>query len=253
MRAWLRLGSGLLASCVLVVAVHADGAQEAPGPIALAPADWSGVYVGAQGGGGLAQTGWSFPVDSYFTLPNGRRSFGTDPSGGIYGGHVTWNRQIASFVFGAELAINGSSIEQTRGGQFSPLFPNDQFFTSITGYGTLTGRLGYAHGPFLLYATGGYARAHATYRAVSGPPGGGVIGEVKQHLNGFTFGGGLEFMLARNVVIGAAYDFLRFDGQTTSIATTGTPSNDPYVFSSHQVDINAVSVRVSLKLDQPNE
>jgi hypothetical protein len=58
-------------------------------------------------------------------------------------------------------------------------------------------------------------------------------------------------MLAQNVVIGAAYDFLRFDGETDSIATTGTPSLDPYVFSSQQVDVNAITLRLSLKLDQP--
>jgi len=213
--------------------------------------DWSGFYAGVQGGGARATTGWFFPIDSYFTLPNGKRAFDTDPSGGFMGGHVTWNHQIGTIVVGAELAINGGMIHDTRIGPFTATFANDQFDTSISAYGTLTGRLGYACGDFLVYTTGGYARAHANFIAVSGPPGGGVVGDVRQHLNGWTVGSGLEYMLVENVVIGVEYDFIRLGGETTQIATTGTPSTDPFVLSTQDIDIHAVSVRLSLKLDHP--
>lgn len=238
--------------CALLCSIsmaHADGLPAGSG--SPAPPDWSGLYVGAQGGGASASTGWFFPIDSYFTLPNGERSFGTDPSGGFMGGHVTWNHQIGAIVVGAELAINGAMIRDTRIGPFTTLFPNDLFDTSIDGFGTLTGRLGYACDDFLVYATGGYARAHARLRAVSGPPGAGVVGDVKEHLNGWTVGGGIEHMLVENVVIGVQYDFIRLGGDTTQVATTGTPSTDPFVLTTRDVDMHAVSVRLSLKLDQP--
>ncbi len=242
--------SGLVLLALMSLA-RADGLPAGPGSPSSAGADWSGLYVGAQGGGAWTQTGWTFPVDSYFTLPTGRRSFDTDPSGGFMGGHVTWNHQIDALVIGAELAVNGGAIEQTQIGVFTPLFSQDRFFSSITAFGTLVGRLGYAYKNVLIYTTGGFARGNATFRAVSAPPGGGVVGNIKQTLNGFTFGGGVEYMLFENVVIGGAYDFIRLDGATSGTATTGTPSSDPYVFSSRQVDINTVSLRLSLKLGQP--
>jgi len=252
MRAWHRRRVGLaLVLLGSIAKAHAGNSSPGPAPSPPGPADWSGVYVGAQGGMAWADTGWTFPVDSYFTLLNGKRSFSSNPSSGFMGGHVTWNHQIGAVVVGAELAINGGSLHQERVGTFTSLFPNDRFDTSIDAFGTLTGRFGYAFDDVLLYASGGYARGNARFRAVSGPPGAGVIGDVKQHLNGFVVGGGLEYLLVQNVVIGIEYDFIKLGGATTQIATTGTPSTDPFILSTHDVDMHAVSARLSLKLDQP--
>ena len=247
MRSWHCLGArvavGLLGSISLA---HADGI-----PGSTAPPDWSGIYVGVQGGGAKADTGWFFPVDSFFTLIDGNRTFDTDPNGAFMGGHVTWNHQIGALVVGAELAINGTSLHQTRIGPFTPLFANDTFDTTITGYGTLTGRLGYACDQFLFYGTGGFARGHADFRAVSGPPGAGVVGDVQEHLNGWTAGGGVEYLLVENVVIGVEYDYVRLADKTTEIATTGTPDTTPFILNTHVIDMHAVSARLSIKLDPP--
>lgn len=211
--------------------------------------NWSGVQVGLQGGKAWTDTGWTFPVDSYFTLPAGLRSFDTDPDGGFIGGHLTWYRQVGSIVFGADLAVNRSSISETRVGTFTPLFPTDEFRTSIDYFGTLSGRLGFARGNNLVYASGGYAHGMAHYRAVSGPPGAGVIGDVKRYRGGWTVGGGLEHHITESVVLGLGYDYIRLEGDTTSIETTGTPSSDPFVLQTDDVEIHAVSARVSIKLD----
>ena len=245
-------GACCLTLSLFAAAFSAAKADELPGTeLVSGPADWSGFYVGVQGGFAHGDTGWTFPVDSYFTLPTGRRSFDADPSGGFLGGHITWNHQIGAIVVGAELAINGGGIEDTQTGVFTPLFPGDGFVTSVTAFGTLTGRLGYAHDNFLLYGTGGLARGHLDYHTVSAPPGGGVIGDVKLHQNGWTLGGGLEYMLFPNVVVGAEYDYLHFGDETTQVATTGTPSNDPFVLYTHDVGMHAVSLRLSVKLDTP--
>lgn len=217
-----------------------------------ATVDWSGTYVGAQGGLGISQTGWTFPVDSYFTIPAGRRSYDTDPKGGFLGAHVTVNRQSGRLVYGVEAALNGSLFEDTRIGPFDALFPNDRFQTDIKQYGTLTGRLGYASDLWLLYANAGYAGGRVGLMAVSGPPGGGVIGEIKQYLNGWTVGAGLEYMLFQSVSVGLQYDFIRLYGEQDETQTYGTPSTDPFIIKSHDIDLHALSVRFSIKLDEPD-
>lgn len=211
---------------------------------------WSGIYVGVQAGGALVDTGWNFPVDSYFTLPDGIRTFGAEPDGAIVGGHLTWYRQFGSIVVGAELALNGGQLSATDYGKFTSLFPEDRFKTVIDNYGTLTARLGYVTGNNLIYLSGGYARGNVNFQAVSGPPGAGVVGEVDSNLNGATVGGGMEHVLSENVVIGLQYDYIWLDGATTSVATTGTPSADPFVLRIEDVEIHAVSARLSIKLGQ---
>jgi outer membrane immunogenic protein len=230
---------------------NADGEPVETSRLSYAPAKWSGLFVGIQGGGAWADTGWTFPVDSYFTLPDGNRSMSTDPSGGVVGGHVTLNHQIGAYVIGAELALNGTFMDGVRTGPFSSLFPNDRFETEIQNYGRLTARLGYAIGDLLLYVDGGYAAGHVKLTAVSGPPGAGVIGTIDQRLDGWTAGGGVEWMVAQNVALGIQYDFVRLSGETSSTQTTGTPSNDPFIISSHDIEFHAVTGRLSIKLDTP--
>ena len=224
-------------------AVRADGPE-----IATPEPPWSGVYVGIQAGGGWAETGWYFPVDSYFTLPAGNRSFDATPDGGIFGGHITWNRQIGSFVFGAELAFNSGNVEATDYGTFDPLFPNDKFDTSVENYGTVTARLGFVSGDYLLYVAGGYARGSVNFHAVSGPPGAGVVGNVDRHLNGATVGGGIDYQLTEKVFLGLQYSYVWLDGELVSIATTGTPSTDPFILRIQDVDLHAITARLSLRL-----
>lgn len=243
-----------LAALVMTpAAALADGTASArPDRLTFAPANWSGLFVGMQGGGARSDTGWTFPVDSYFTLEDGNRSMASQPSGGIVGGHITLNHQIGAFVIGAELALNGSFMDAQRIGPFTTLFANDRFETEIENYGLLTARLGYAIGDLLLYVDGGYAAGHVALTAVSGPPGAGVIGEINQRLNGWTAGGGAEWMLAQNVALGIQYDFVRLSGETSSTQTTGTPSTDPFIISSHDIDLHAVTARLSIKLDRPD-
>jgi outer membrane immunogenic protein len=213
------------------------------------PTDWSGAYVGVQGGGGLAFTGWTFPVDSFFTLFDGNKSFNAAGSGGVMGGHVTLNHQIGSLVIGAELLVSASQVERERIGPITAVFPNDRITTRLADYGTLTARLGYAHDDLLLYASGGYAAGHVSVVAVSAAPVAGVIGQAKQRLDGWTVGGGLEWMFAPSIVLGLQYDFIRLNGETTATTTTGTPDDTPFVIHNDDVELHAVTARLSLKLD----
>lgn len=247
-----RLCTGATTLLMLTAHALADGSPERLYAVAPPAVDWSGIYIGAQGGANWTDAGWFFPIDSYYTLPTGKRSYDTDPSGGFFGGHVTINRQSGSLVYGAELALNGSFAKDTRIGPFSSLFPEDEFTTRIKQYGTLTGRLGYARDAWLIYGSAGYAGGRVGLRAISGPPGGGVIAEIDQYLNGWTAGAGVEYMLLPGLSVGLQYDFIRLYGETSSTQTFGVPSNDPFVIQSNDIDLHAISARFSFKLDRPD-
>lgn len=75
--------------------------------------------------------------------------------------------------------------------------------------GSLTGRLGYAAGPTLLYVKGGYAYQDTTYgvRSVAGPAAFTLDGGKK---NGYTIGGGLEYLVSPNWSTKLEYQYYSF-------------------------------------------
>ncbi|SED89838.1 outer membrane protein [Bradyrhizobium erythrophlei] len=156
--------------------------------------NWTGFYVGGHVGGAFA----------------GNNSLGGDKVrflGGLQGG---FDYQFASnWVIGAEVQFSGLT---GNGGKGSTL-PAGTLVTSNQ-LGSITGRLGYAWGPALLYAKGGYAvRDNLNIGAgSSGIP--VVVATNGSHRSGFTLGGGLEYMFARNWSAKAEYQYYNF-GNTT--------------------------------------
>src|SRR3954453_9276829 len=72
-------------------------------PIVAAMYDWSGFYVGLNGGGGWTHKCWDVvPVAAGALLPEGCH----DASGGTIGGQVGYRWQTASWVFGVEAQGN---------------------------------------------------------------------------------------------------------------------------------------------------
>ena len=99
------------------------------------------------------------------------------------------------------------------------LFPGGTLVTSNTDQlGSVTGRLGYTWGPALLYAKGGYAWRDGNNLGVSvaGVP--AAFTTNGSHKDGYTVGGGLEYMFAPNWSAKAEYQYYNF-GNTTF--TTG--------------------------------
>ena len=81
------------------------------------------------------------------------------------------------------------------------LFPGGTLVTSNTDQlGSVTGRLGYTWGPALLYAKGGYAWRDGNNLGVTvaGVP--AAFTTNGNHKDGYTVGGGLEYMFAPELV-----------------------------------------------------
>jgi outer membrane immunogenic protein len=159
----------------------ADLPVKAPPPAAAAPFaayNWTGIYIGAHVGGAFA----------------GSDFFGNDGARLMAGLQIGADYQFAAnWVWGIE--ANYSFVDSNHGGA--------NFFTNRN-LGSVTGRLRYTWGAALLYAKGGYAWAD-TRRSF------GFTGDGD---NGYTVGGGLEYMFAPNWSAKLEYQYYNFGDVT---------------------------------------
>jgi outer membrane immunogenic protein len=154
---------------------------KAPPVVAPTAYNWSGFYVGANGGGGWGTSNW----DS---------AGGFNVSGGVIGGTAGVNWQLGHAVLGLEGDVDWSNL---KGSATSTLCPAG-CTTSNDWLATVRGRAGYAFDRFLPYVTGGLA-----------------VGDIKTSTPGFaggsqtnagwTAGGGVELALTNNWTAKAEY------------------------------------------------
>ncbi|HMH97631.1 MAG TPA: outer membrane beta-barrel protein, partial [Bradyrhizobium sp.] len=196
---------GTVAIIALGATAPALAADMAARPYTKAPAysapiyNWTGFYIGGHLGG-------AFAGDNSITGNDGRFL------GGVQGG---FDYQFAStWVFGVEAQYSWLGSNNT-----GVLFPGGILVSSHNDQlGSVTGRLGYTWGPALLYAKGGYAfrdnnNIGVTIAGVPQP-----FTTNGRHQDGYTVGGGLEYMFAPNWSAKAEYQYYNF-GSTTF--TTG--------------------------------
>jgi outer membrane immunogenic protein len=155
-------------------------------PVVVPPFNWTGIYLGINGG--WARDNVGTPAAN-FVQP--------DTSGGAFGGQVGFNYQWQQLVLGAEfdgdwLGLKASAL------CFNPAFTcsteiNDQF--------SLRGRLGFAVDRFLIYGTGGVA--WTTFKGSTAT--GGTTFSDSSSRSGWIAGGGVEYAIWNNLIIGAEY------------------------------------------------
>lgn len=175
----------------------------APAPI------WQGFYIG--GNVGYA---WGAGDHDRVSSTDGTFRTGLDNSGAFGGGQFGYNAQYGNIVAGIEADIQGGDVNSsplafTQGGGSGTL-SND-----INVFGTIRGRLGYAMGPWLLYATGGFAWADVDVKA-SGVTGAGNAYSISDSsfATGYVVGAGVEYALSRNWSIKGEYQYLNLDAGT---------------------------------------
>jgi outer membrane immunogenic protein len=119
---------------------------------------------------------------------------GINTSGGLVGGTVGYNYQIAHAVLGVEGDIDWSSIKGSTTNPACPLGCQ----TSNTWLSTVRGRLGYAADRFMPFVTAG--GAFGDIRAATPGLAGGNTTNA-----GWTVGAGIEFALVGNWTAKAEY------------------------------------------------
>jgi outer membrane immunogenic protein len=194
-------------------------------PVYTAPQavyNWTGFYVGGHVGG-------AFPGDNSVESSNGRFL------GGAQGG---FDYQFApNWVVGAE-----AQYSWLTGNAGSLTFPAGTVVTSNNSQiGSATGRLGYAFGPALVYAKGGYAWRGNNNLAVSTAGAPVAFTTDANHRDGYTVGAGLEYMFAPNWSVKGEYQYYNFG------STSFTLGPAPIVGSRFRDDEHTVKLGINYR------
>ena len=166
------------------------------------PVNWSGPYVGVEGG-----YGWGSSHHS----DDGFESGGFQNKGGLVGGEAGFNWQLSNIVVGIEGDMSWADIGGRTAGTADGLCGGDanpNCRTRLDDLGTVRGRVGLALGPLLPYATGGLA--FGGVHAAEGHNGDDdAFGSGSSYRAGWTVGAGLEAMVMPQVT--AKLEYLHVD------------------------------------------
>lgn len=161
-------------------------------PVSYLPAEpiynWTGFYVGGHLGGAFG----------------GGSTFGRDARFGG-GAQLGYDYQFApNWVVGLE-----GQYSWLAGGEKTAQFGTFGLTRDRNGLGSVTGRLGYASGPGLLYVKGGYAYQDTKFgvRSLAWPGSVTFDGNKK---NGYTVGAGVEYQLTPNWSTKLEYQYYGF-------------------------------------------
>jgi len=200
------------------LSVPASAADLAARPYTKAPAmiaavyDWSGFYIGINGGGGSVHNCWDLIVPAG-SIPQGCHT----STGGTVGGQIGYRWQSAGWVFGVEgqgnwADFSGSNLTPIGGNPFGGLTDR----TRIDAFGLVTGQVGYAWNNVLGYVKGGAAVVSTKYDAFTpGVP----FAAANETRWGGTVGAGLEVGFAGNWSVGAEYNHIFLDDHNVTLVT----------------------------------
>jgi outer membrane immunogenic protein len=232
---------------IAAAALSGAPALAADMPVKAAPAldDWSGFYLGVNGGYAWSDPTWTCTTANFYCITAGE-SFKSKFKGGTFGGVTGFNVQSGPLVAGIETTFNWVDFGQRQVGVINPAFPNDIYKTLVSNLGTLTGRVGYATGPGLLYAKGGWAYSQVDFNVLSGAPVAGFLFERRFWLDGWTVGGGYEVKIpSTKLIFGVEYDYTRLSNHNFSGATS--PPSNLISFGVRDFAINEVLARVTYR------
>jgi outer membrane immunogenic protein len=191
----------------------ADMAVKAPPPPPLPVIyNWSGFYIGANGGWGESRNCWDFVFLAGPVFTDGCR----DRSGGLFGGQIGYRWQTNQFVFGLEAQGDWADLSSTRVSLLNPALSTQVKTDAI---GLFTGQLGWAWNAALLYVKGGAAVTDNHFNILDTATGIGLITSGATRWGG-TLGVGFEYGFAPNWSIGAEYDHLWMGTANNSFTTT---------------------------------
>lgn len=229
-------------------------------PSAAPVYDWSGFYVGANGGGAWSRNCWS--VDPFTivlggigVLPIGGAEGCHTASGATAGGQVGYRWQRDAWVFGLEAQGNWADLNGWNASQLA-VFNGFANRTKTDAIGLFTGQVGYAWNSFLLYAKGGAAVVHDSDQsfllAPIGPLSSGFVSDTGSETRwGGAVGIGGEYGFAPNWSFAVEYDHLfmgdRDVGMTYVPAFISALNHNEHISQ----DIDMVTARINYRFGGP--
>jgi len=257
MKKFLLATVGLVALGFAAPASAADLAArpytKAPPPMVAALYDWSGFYIGLNGGGGWSHKCWdrNTGLGGTFSAAEGCH----DATGGVAGGQVGYRWQASSWVFGLEAQGDWADLRGSNTSLIVSLNPNLLVLpatanrSKIDGFGLFTGQVGYAWNSVLWYVKGGAAVVADKYTGFF-PVTGLTFDRTSETRWGGVVGTGLEFAFAPNWSVAVEYDHLFMGTRTLDFYSTTTPG----LFSREdriRQDVDLATVRVNYRWGGP--
>jgi outer membrane immunogenic protein len=234
------------------VASAADLPSSAPPPVMpplpAPPFNWTGFYIGVNGGGGLDHFSFPYTLNLPGDSETGRS--GITSRGALFGGQVGYNYEFTNVPFighavvGVELDsdwanLNGSSTVATQA-----LGPAT-FGTRFDNFGTARLRVGYNFDRLLIYTTGGFTYgSFNSFYNVGGFSGSQSLTYVRPPPRANAVGVGIEYALTNNVSLKAEY---LYDAVLAKYDTFSTAGGNVSFLT--RADYHIVRLGLNYKLD----
>jgi outer membrane immunogenic protein len=232
------LAIGLSAAPAAAADLAARHYTKAPPPMVAAIYDWSGMYIGANGGWGSSRNCWDWV---------GVGSEGChDATGGTVGGQIGYRWQSSAWVFGLEAQGNWADLNGRNVSFQNAFVTND---SRLDAFGLFTGQIGYAWDAALLYVKGGAAVTSNRYRSLDTATGAQLTNNVNDTRWGGVVGVGLEYGFAPNWSLGFEYDHVFTNSSTHTFL-----DNNGAVFATdniHQDGVDLVTARINSRWGGP--
>ena len=231
-----------LAETAAAADLPVKAAAIAPVPIVY---NWTGFYLGINGGGGWSRESW---VDNSLS---GLPSTDFRPAGGVFGGQLGYRWQWNQLVFGVEGSWDWAGLSDSFTGVSQGFGFTEGL--KIKSLYTVTGQVGWALDRTLIYVKGGWAGATTHATVVNDNAQGGVFstGDTPQTVHGWTVGGGIDYAIWQNLIVGIEYDHFDFNYDPFLITLSdpfNIPAGTPLVVSStSRLTVDQVVARVSYK------
>lgn len=251
MKKLLRGALALVALGMAAPAVAADFPVTYSRPVTMVPAwyDWSGLYLGLNGGWASSRNCWN---DLNFGGPSVGDEGCNTGKGAVAGGQLGLRWQPNSFwVFGVEAQgdwarLTGSNIDQNLS---EPGLTNR---SRVNGFAFLTGQVGFTYDTVLVYAKGGGALALDKYDGtlMTTPPIPFDSTTTQQVRWGAVAGAGLEFAFAPNWSLAAEYDHAFLGNHTEDFSSSlvaGVTTRENHI----RQDIDIFTLRLNYRIYGP--
>ena len=207
-------------------------------PVVVAPIyDWTGFYIGGNGGWAQNHNCVDFLDAAGVAVASGCR----DRSGGVIGGQLGYRWQASQWVFGLEAQGDWADLSNQRVSLINSDFSTR---TKTSGIGLFTGQIGYAWNASLFYVKGGAAVTDNRFSVLSTFTGTELAAQSSTRWGG-TVGVGWEYGFAPNWSAGIEYDHL-FMGHANNSCTC-TIGAAAFVNDRITQDVDMVTVRVNYR------
>jgi outer membrane immunogenic protein len=239
MRKFLLATVGLIAVGMAAPASAADMAVKAPPPAPLPVIyNWSGFYIGANGGWGQSRNCWDFVDVAGVVFADGCR----ERSGGLVGGQIGYRWQASQWVFGLEAQGDWADLRHTH---VSLLDPTLSTRIKTDGIGLFTGQIGYAWNAALLYVKGGAAVTGNRFSIFDNLTGIELAAASSTRWGG-AVGVGFEYGFTPNWSVGVEYDHL-FMGHANNSFTIVDPRIAGFINNRISQDVDMVTLRINYR------